>query len=228
MRLVLVLAPLLLVTLASLLWVTPAFAAVQGPPAPGVSRAVDSVDSGDADVPESPRPGTDAPAEGPVPPDGAEIGARILRRVRLAKAHKAAGKLTLVAVFTAEGFGLANRIALATGTPRGDLSPTLNLHRGFVLTSTIAYITTGSLGLAMPGLTGTRGSKFKGGLRLPSNRHAALAVGHMISMLTAGVTGILQAHVLDGTPAYEPLLVAHHIAAGTTSAFMVAAVVVVH
>jgi hypothetical protein len=160
------------------------------------------------------------------PTDAERIQRGIVRRSKLSVAHQATGIATVVTMFTGQGFGLANRIAMGTGTKREDLTPTLMVHRIAAGISIGGYIGTGVLGLAMPGVDGTMKSKFAGGMGLNTNKHAALAIGHLLSFLLTGVTGALSANVALGTPAYEPLLATHQVAAGATAGLLLTSILI--
>ena len=150
------------------------------------------------------------------------------KRLRLLKLHRALGIASAVTMFTAQSFGLVNRIALAEGVKRDDLQPTLALHRVFVGSSLVTYFGAGAVAVGMPGPGGDRASKLlSGGPKVMRNVHIGLAVAHAIALAVAGTTGVLQAYVARGTPAWEPLVTTHQIAASTAAGLMLTAAFVV-
>ena len=158
----------------------------------------------------------------------AEVQRNVERRLRLIEIHKGFGTVSAVAMFTAQGFGLANRIALGSGVHRDQLAPTLMLHRVFVATSLVGYFGAGGIALGMPGPGGDRKSKgLLGGPKVGRNVHIGLSIGHAIALAVAGTTGILQAYVAKDTLQWEPLVTAHQIAASTAAGLMLTAVFVV-
>ncbi len=150
------------------------------------------------------------------------------KRLHLIKVHKGFGTLSAVAMFTAQGFGLVNRIALAEGVSRDELAPTLMLHRAFVATSLVGYFGAGGIAIGMPGPAGDRASKaLLGGPKVTRNVHIGLSIAHAIALAVAGTTGVLQAYVARDTKHWEPLVTTHQIAASTAAGLMLTAVFVV-
>lgn len=162
-------------------------------------------------------------------PDVEVIRARIEKRTKMVKAHQGLGALAAISMFTAQGFGLFNRIALGEGLlTRDELAPTLNLHRVFVSLTLVSYASAGVVALAMPGPGGTRASKgLIGGPRVLRNVHIGLSIAHAVAMATTLTTGILQAHVYKDTPAWDGLVTTHHIAASTTAGLLLTAAFVI-
>ena len=162
-------------------------------------------------------------------PDVEVIRARIEKRTKMVKAHQGLGALAAISMFTAQGFGLFNRIALGEGLlTRDELAPTLNLHRVFVSLTLVSYASAGVVALAMPGPGGTRASKgLIGGPKVLRNVHIGLSIAHAVAMATTITTGILQAHVYKDTPAWDGLVTTHHIAASTTAGLLLTAAFVI-
>jgi hypothetical protein len=157
-----------------------------------------------------------------------QIQQGVEKRLRLLKVHRALGIASAVTMFTAQSFGLVNRIALGQGVKRDELEPTLMLHRVFVGSSLVTYFGAGAVAIGMPGPGGDRASKaLLGGPRVLRNVHIGLSIAHAIALAVAGTTGVLQAYVARDTSAWEPLVTTHQIAASTAAGLMLTAAFVV-
>ncbi len=160
--------------------------------------------------------------------DVSRVQRNVERRLKMVRAHRVLGMVSLVTMFTAQSFGLVNRIALAEGVPRKDLQPTLMLHRVFVGSSLITYFGAGGIALGMPGPGGDRASKkLAGGPKVMRNVHVGISIAHAIALAITGTTGILQAYVARDTPAWEPLVTTHQVAASTAAGLMMGAVIII-
>ena len=160
--------------------------------------------------------------------DVSRVKKNVELRLKMVKAHRVLGMVSLVTMFTAQSFGLVNRIALAEGVPRKDLEPTLMLHRVFVGSSLITYFGAGGIALGMPGPGGDRASKkLSGGPKVMRNVHVGMSIAHAIALAITGTTGILQSYVARDTPAWEPLVTTHQIAASTAAGLMMGAVIII-
>jgi len=149
-------------------------------------------------------------------------------RPKLVDVHVGLSVASAVSLFTASGFGLANRIALGSGMTKSDIAPTRWVHRIAAGTATGTYLASGVAAIAIPGLDGTLAGKAPGP-QTPLGRrlHVGLSVAHFATLMGTLATGLIQANVLESGEAWEGTVTTHHVLASTTATLLILGAAVV-
>lgn len=130
-------------------------------------------------------------------------------------------------IIASEVVGIVNSQALEEGLiPRGDLEPSLGLHRVFAGAAIGTYWSAGVTAWTMPpALQLNRAQEPK---KVDSGElHAALSIIHGIAMGTVIATGILQANVIPASEAWGAVESTHAISAFTAAGTIIAAGIVI-
>jgi hypothetical protein len=164
--------------------------------------------------------------ESDVDPEAAALVRRLMRRTEMVRAHRALASISLLSLFTAQGFGIFNHAALNGGElTREQLAPTLMTHRLFAATAVSTWFAAGMVAWTMPGPDGSPARR-KLFPPLGSGRrvHVALSIAHGLAMAATVALGAVSSFATRDTPAWNATVTAHHVAAATTSVLIVVAI----